>query len=51
MKQVQNGQAVDVYALTDRFGFDIITYLAFGPDHGSTSIELDCQERDILLEL
>ncbi|KFX99771.1 hypothetical protein O988_03659 [Pseudogymnoascus sp. VKM F-3808] len=51
LKQVQNGQAVDVYALTDRFGFDIITYLAFGPDHGSTSIELDCQERDILLEL
>lgn len=51
LKQVQNGQAVDVYALTDRFGFDIITYLAFGPDHGSASIELDCQERDILYEL
>jgi cytochrome P450 len=51
MKQVQNGQVVDVYALTDRFAFDIITYLAFGPDHASTSIEFDCQERDILLEL
>ncbi|KAI9717858.1 MAG: hypothetical protein M1812_004385 [Candelaria pacifica] len=51
LKQVQNGEAIDVYALTDRFGFDIITYLAFGPDHGSTTIELDCQERNILLEL
>lgn len=51
LKQVQNGQAVDVYALTDRFGLDIITYLVFGPDHCSTSIELGCQERDILLEL
>lgn len=51
LKQVRSGQAVDVYALTDRFGFDIITYLVFGPDHGSASIELDCQERDMLLEL
>ncbi|KAM3553023.1 hypothetical protein ARSEF4850_007106 [Beauveria asiatica] len=51
LKQIRNGRCVDVYALTDRFGFDIITNLVFGPDHGSTCIEHDCQERDILLEL
>lgn len=51
LKQIHHGETVDVYALTDWFGFDVITYLTFGPDHGSSAIELECQERSILRKL
>ncbi|POR38262.1 Benzoate 4-monooxygenase cytochrome P450 [Tolypocladium paradoxum] len=49
--QIQSGQEVDVYSLTDWYALDVITFLAFGPDHSTNSVERACSERDLLLEL
>ncbi|GFF41834.1 probable sterigmatocystin biosynthesis P450 monooxygenase STCB [Aspergillus udagawae] len=48
LRQIQHGQGVDVYSLTDWYALDIITHLVFGPDFGSRAIESACPERDIL---
>ncbi|KAF3481808.1 uncharacterized protein GIQ15_04567 [Arthroderma uncinatum] len=40
--------SVDVYSLTDWYGFDIITRLILGPRHCTNAIEEDSQERGIL---
>jgi cytochrome P450 len=47
-EQIQPGQEVDIYSLTDWFALDIITFLALGPDHSTHAIEQPCMERDIL---
>lgn len=49
--QIQPGQEVDVYSLTDWFALDNITYLVLGPDHCTRSVERACPERDLLMEL
>ncbi|KAI1811265.1 benzoate 4-monooxygenase cytochrome P450 [Poronia punctata] len=48
LREIQHGQAVDVYSLTDWYGFDIITHLILGPAFGSHAVESACLERDIL---
>ena len=49
--QIQPGEDVDVFSLTDRYALDNITYLALGPDHCTRSVERVCPERDLLLDL
>lgn len=49
--QVSPNQEVDVYNLTDWYALDNITYLVFGPDHCTRSVDRVCSERDILTEL
>ncbi|KAJ5307880.1 hypothetical protein N7476_008536 [Penicillium atrosanguineum] len=51
LRQIQHGQEVDVYSLTDWYALDIITHLVLGPAFGSRSIESACPERDILAGL
>ncbi|KAL5044398.1 hypothetical protein BDW71DRAFT_209403 [Aspergillus fruticulosus] len=49
----QEASHVDVYALTDWYGFDIITYLVFGDGHGTRTVEDPAykREREILIQL
>ena len=49
--QIQSGQEVDVYSLTDWYALDNITYLVLGPDHCTYCVEHACPERDLLMEL
>ena len=49
--QIQPGQDIDVYSLAGWYALDNITYLAFGPDHCTRSVECVCPERDLLLDL
>jgi cytochrome P450 len=44
-------QVVDALSLTDWYAFDIITYIVFGPNHGTRCIERPCPERNILMGL
>lgn len=51
LNQVQIGQEIDVYSLSDWYALDNITFLALGPDHCTQSVEQGCPERDILMDL
>ncbi|ODA82523.1 hypothetical protein RJ55_01030 [Drechmeria coniospora] len=51
LRQIQPGQEIDVYSLTDWYAFDIITYLALGPDQSTRSVDGVCAERQLLMEL
>ncbi|KNG90869.1 hypothetical protein ANOM_000942 [Aspergillus nomiae NRRL 13137] len=50
-QQRHSGKYCDIYALSDWYGFDIITYLTLGKAHGTQTIERDCTERRILRDL
>ncbi|RDW58916.1 uncharacterized protein DSM5745_11122 [Aspergillus mulundensis] len=45
-RRSQEGTNVDVYALTDWYGFDIITYIVFGHGHGTRTVEDLAYERE-----
>ncbi|KAF5690503.1 benzoate 4-monooxygenase cytochrome P450 [Fusarium denticulatum] len=48
LNQVPNGEDVDVFSLTSWYALDNITFLVFGPSHGTHAVDLVCTERGIL---
>ncbi|KAF5714834.1 benzoate 4-monooxygenase cytochrome P450 [Fusarium mundagurra] len=48
LDQVRNGEDVDVFNLTSWYALDNITFLVFGPNHGTRSVDQTCTERGIL---
>ncbi|KAF5690926.1 benzoate 4-monooxygenase cytochrome P450 [Fusarium circinatum] len=47
LDQVRHG-GDDVFSLTSRYALDNITFLVFGPNHGTHSVDQTCTERGIL---
>ncbi|KAM5520935.1 Cytochrome P450 [Fusarium oxysporum f. sp. vasinfectum] len=48
LDQVRNGEDVDAFSLTSWYALDNITFLVFGPNHGTHSVDQTCTEREIL---
>ncbi|PNP82907.1 hypothetical protein FNYG_03785 [Fusarium nygamai] len=48
LDQVRNGEDVDVFSLTSWYALDNITFLVFGPSHGTHEVDQTCTERGIL---
>ncbi|KAF5973885.1 cytochrome P450 monooxygenase [Fusarium bulbicola] len=48
LDQVHHGGDVDVFSLTSWYALDNITFLVFGPNHGTHSVDQTCTERGIL---
>ncbi|KAI0441682.1 benzoate 4-monooxygenase cytochrome P450 [Xylaria telfairii] len=51
LKTLEHAPITDVYSLTDWYAFDVITYVVFGPNHGTHCIEEPCEERAIIEDL
>jgi len=51
LHQVQQGREIDVYSLTDWYALDNITFLVLGPHHCTRSVDGDCLERRLLMDL
>ncbi|KAF5595093.1 benzoate 4-monooxygenase cytochrome P450 [Fusarium pseudocircinatum] len=48
LDQVRNGEDVDMFSLTSWYALDNITFLVFGPYHGTHAVDQTCPERGIL---
>ncbi|KAJ6439046.1 benzoate 4-monooxygenase cytochrome P450 [Purpureocillium lavendulum] len=51
LSRIQPGQATDVYSLTDWYALDNITFLVLGPQYCTHSVDHDCLERHLLMDL
>ncbi|KAL3471436.1 cytochrome P450 [Aspergillus californicus] len=48
---VKKAAEIDIYCLADWFALDVITHLALGPRNCTQTVDSDCMERRILLDL